>query len=71
LRIVTLIFGIIIAAAGGVIAYRALFIEPSAAVVITSTDVREVQNWWKVVGGILMLLVGAFLAFLAARRRSR
>jgi hypothetical protein len=71
LRLILLIFGIIIAAAGGVIAYRALFIEPSAAVVITSTDVREVQNWWKALGGILMLLAGAGLAIFAARRRSR
>jgi hypothetical protein len=71
LRLIALIFGVLIAALGGVIAYRALFIEPSAAVVITSTDVREVQNWWKVVGGVLMLLVGAALAILAARRPSR
>jgi hypothetical protein len=69
MRVVAIIFGIIIAAAGGVLAYRALFIEPSAAVVITNTDVHEVQNWWKAAGGILMLLVGASLAFLALRRR--
>jgi hypothetical protein len=71
LRIIALIFSIVIAALGGVIAYRALFLEPSAAVVITSTDVREVQNWWKAAGGILMLLVGAALAIRAARRPSR
>ncbi|HEX8177265.1 MAG TPA: hypothetical protein VF543_19410 [Pyrinomonadaceae bacterium] len=71
MRIIALIFSIVIAALGGVIAYRALFLEPSAAVVITSTDVREVQNWWKAAGGILMLLVGAALAIRAARRPSR
>ncbi|HKS27849.1 MAG TPA: hypothetical protein VJS44_08525 [Pyrinomonadaceae bacterium] len=71
MRLVALIFGILLAAAGGVIAYRALFIEPSAAVVITSTDVREVQNWWKAALGIVMLLVGAGLAILSARRPSR
>ncbi|HYO90644.1 MAG TPA: hypothetical protein VEQ40_03380 [Pyrinomonadaceae bacterium] len=71
MRLIALIFGIVMAALGGVIAYRALFIEPSAAVVITSTDVREVQNWWKAALGILMLLVGAALALMAARRPSR
>jgi hypothetical protein len=69
MRVIALICGLVLAAAGGVIAYRALFIEPSAAVVITDTDVRELQNWWKAAGGILMLLVGASLAFLSARRR--
>jgi hypothetical protein len=71
MKLIALILGIVIAAAGGVIAYRALFIEPSAAVVITNTDVREVQNWWKAAAGILMLLGGAALALLAARRPSR
>ena len=69
MRAVALIVGIIIAAVGGVLAYRALFIEPSAALVITSTDVHELKNWWKAAGGILMLLVGASTAFLAFRRR--
>lgn len=69
LRVVAFIFGLVMAAAGGVMAYRALFIEPSAALVITNTDVHEVQNWWKAAGGILMLLIGASLAFLAARKR--
>lgn len=71
MRLIALILGIIMAAVGGVIAYRAIFIEPSAAVVITSTDVREVQNWWKAAAGILMLLAGAALAILSARRPSR
>jgi hypothetical protein len=69
LRIIALIAGIIVAAAGGVIAYRALFIEPSTALVITSTDVHEVKDWWKAAGGILMLLFGASTALLAIRRR--
>ena len=69
MRALALIVGIIIAAVGGVIAYRALFIEPSTAVVITSTDVHELKNWWKAAGGLLMLLVGASTAILAIRRR--
>jgi hypothetical protein len=69
MRVVALILGILIAALGGVIAYRALFLEPGTALVITSTDIHEVKNWWKAAGGILLLLVGASTAFLAARRR--
>jgi len=57
-----------IAAAGGVIAYRALFLEPSTAVLVTETGVRELPNTMKVIGGLAMLLVGAALAFFGARR---
>jgi hypothetical protein len=70
LRVIAFIFGIIIAAAGGVLAYRALFIHPSADFIITNTgSIHEVQTWWKAAGGILMVLLGAALAFLSARRR--
>ena len=68
MKIIFLIVGLLIAAAGGVIAYRALFLEPSAAVVITETDVRELPNTLRVAGGIAMLVVGAALAFFGARR---
>ncbi len=69
LKIIAIIFGIVIAAVGGVIAYRALYLEPSSAVVITETEVRELPNTARVVGGIAMLAIGAMVAFLAARRR--
>jgi hypothetical protein len=68
LRIIGIILGIVVAAIGGVIAYRALFLEPSAAVVITETEVRELPNTARVVGGIAMLAIGAMVAFLAARK---
>jgi hypothetical protein len=68
-RIIGLITGIVIAAVGGVIAYRALFLEPSAAVVVTNTDIREVPNTLRVAGGIIMLIAGMALAFFAARRK--
>jgi len=71
LRIIGIIFGIIIASIGGVIAYRALFLEPSSAVVITETEVRELPNTARVVGGMALLVIGVALAFFAARRRSR
>jgi hypothetical protein len=69
MRIIAFIVGVAIAATGGVIAYRALFLEPSAAVVITKTDVREVPNTLRVASGLVMLAIGAGLAFLAARRK--
>ncbi|MFN2511787.1 MAG: hypothetical protein ABR568_10135 [Pyrinomonadaceae bacterium] len=71
MRILGIIFGIVVAAIGGVIAYRALFLEPSSAVVITETDIREVPNTARVIGGMVLLVIGAAVAFFAARRRSR
>jgi hypothetical protein len=58
------------AAIGGVILYRALFLEPSSAVIVTETEVRELPNTARVFGGIALLVIGASVAFLAARRRS-
>ena len=71
MRIVGIILGIAIATVGGVIAYRALYLEPSSAVVLTETDVRELPNTARVIGGMALLVIGAALAFFAARRRSR
>ncbi|MDX6613616.1 MAG: hypothetical protein QOD75_2802 [Blastocatellia bacterium] len=68
MKAIFLIIGLLVAAAGGVIAYRALFIEPAAAVVITEAHVRELPNTLRVAGGIAMLVVGAALAFFGARR---
>ena len=70
MRILAIIVGIVTAAGGGVIAYRALFLEPSSAVVITNTEVREIPNTLRVVGGLALLAIGASLAFFAGRRRS-
>ena len=71
MRIIAFILGLAIATTGGVIAYRALFLEPPAAVVITSTNVRELPSTLRVGGGLIMLLAGASLAFFAARRPRR
>jgi hypothetical protein len=68
-RVIALIIGLAVAVAGGVIAYRALFLEPSTAIVVTSTDVRELPSTSRVIGGILMLVAGMALAFYAARRK--
>jgi hypothetical protein len=68
LRPIVVIFGIVLAAVGGVIAYRAVFLEPSAVVVISNTGVRELPNTFRLVEGIVLLIVGAAIAFTAARR---
>ena len=70
MRPIAIILGVAIAAVGGVITYRALFLEPTAALVITDTEVRELPNTLRVIGGIALLVIGASLAFLAGRRRS-
>ena len=69
MRPVAIIFGVVIAAVGGVIAYRAYFLDPAAAVVISESGVRELPDTFRVVAGMLMLVIGAFIAFTAARRK--
>ena len=69
LRIIAIVFGIVIAAVGGVVAYRAYFLEPSAAVIITNTDVREIPDTFRVVSGMVLLIVGAAVAYTAALRK--
>lgn len=71
LRPVLVIVGIVLAAVGGVIAYRAFFLEPTAAVVISNEGVRELPNTFRTVGGLALLIVGALLAFTAALRKPR
>jgi len=70
-RIILVIFGIVLGAVGGVIAYRAYFLEPTAAIVISNEGIRELPNTFRIVGGLLLLLVGAGLAFTAGVRKPR
>jgi hypothetical protein len=71
MKTVALILGLAVAAWGGVITYRALFLEPGATAIInTGTGaVHEYPNLSRVVIGLLMLIVGICLAFYAARRK--
>ena len=69
LRAIAVILGIVIAAVGGVIAYRAYFLEPSAAVIISERGVRELPDTYRTIEGIVLLIFGATMAFFAARRR--
>jgi hypothetical protein len=69
MRIVIFIIGVLVAALGGVMAYRALFLEPDTTIVITNTNVHQYPNTLRVLGGLLLLIIGAGIAFLGARRR--
>ena len=71
LRLIVTVLGIVLAAVGGVIAYRALFLDPASAVVLSSEGVRELPDTFRVVGGIALLIVGAAMAFTTALRRPK
>jgi hypothetical protein len=66
-----LIVGLLLATVGGVITYRALYLEPRSSVVITNTDIRELPNYTRVVGGALLFVGGTALALFAAVRKVR
>lgn len=69
LKPIIVIVGIIVSALGGVIAYRALFLEPSVGVVITNTEIRELPNYTRIVGGTVLLIAGAVIAFFTAIKK--
>jgi formate hydrogenlyase subunit 3/multisubunit Na+/H+ antiporter MnhD subunit len=69
LRIITFISGVLIASVGGVILYRTLYVEPRSTVVITESSIRELPNYLHIAGGIIMLIIGAVLAFYSGRTR--
>ena len=69
LRAIAIILGIVIAAVGGVIAYRAYFLEPATAVIISERGVRELPNTYRTIEGLVLLVLGGVMAFYAARRK--
>ena len=69
LRVILIIFGIVSAAVGGVVAYRAYYLAPPEAIVITDSGVREVPDYFRIVGGLILLLVGAAIAYTSAVRK--
>jgi len=69
MKALLLIVGIMLATAGGVITYRALYVEPRSAVVITATEIRQLPNYTRVVGGALLFVGGTALALYAAVRK--
>lgn len=71
MKTLLLILGILIATAGGVITYRALYIEPKSTVVITESGIRQLPDQARVIGGALMFVGGSALALFAVARRRR
>ena len=71
MKALLLILGVLVATAGGVITYRALYVEPKSAVVITETGIRQIPDQARVVGGALMFVGGSALALFAATRRAK
>jgi hypothetical protein len=69
MRNLIILLGIVLAAAGGVIAYRAFFLEPATAVVISNEGIGEVPNTFRIMGGVALLIIGAALAFVTAVRK--
>ena len=69
MKALLLIIGIMLAVVGGVITYRALYVDAKSAVVITDTDIRELPNYTRVVGGALLFVGGTALALYAATRK--
>ena len=68
-RAIIILVGLALAAAGGTVAYRAAFVEPSTAIVISEEGIDERPNTPRIVGGLALAFLGAGLAFYAARRR--
>jgi hypothetical protein len=71
MKALLLIIGILLATIGGVITYRALYVEPKTAVIVTDTEIRQLPNYTRVVGGALLFVGGTALALFAATRRAR
>jgi hypothetical protein len=69
MKALLLIVGIMLATAGGVVTYRALYVEPKSAVVITESEIRQLPNYTRVVGGALLFVGGTALALYAAVRK--
>jgi len=69
MKALLLIVGIMLATIGGVITYRALYVEPKSAVVITETEIRQLPNYARVVGGALLFVGGTALALFAVRKK--
>lgn len=69
MKALLLIIGIMLAATGGVITYRALYTEPKSTIVISDAGVRELPNRTRVVGGAVLFVGGTALALYAAIRK--
>ncbi|HZN08912.1 MAG TPA: hypothetical protein VFB65_19115 [Pyrinomonadaceae bacterium] len=72
MKTLLLIVGMLAATAGGVITYRALYVEPRSAVVITDEgDIRQLPNYTRVIGGALLFVGGSALALYSTVRKAK
>ena len=71
MKTILLIVGIMVATAGGVITYRALYVEPKSVLITGEGDVSERPNYTRVIGGALLLVGGAALALHSAVRKAK
>lgn len=71
MKALLLIIGVLLATAGGVMAYRALYVEPRSTVVISDSGIRRLPDQARVIGGTLLFVGGSALAIYAATRRAR
>ncbi len=62
MKIILLLVGILLATAGGVIIYRALYLDPRSGVEITEKGVRELPNYARILGGAVLLVGGTAIA---------
>jgi hypothetical protein len=69
MKIIGFIVGIFIAAAGGVFVYRALFLDASSGYIVTETEVHQLPSTARVIGGSILILLGAAIAFFSLKRR--
>jgi hypothetical protein len=69
MKTILLIVGILIATAGGVITYRALYLEPKSAVLITESEIKDLPDYTRVITGTLLFVGGSALALYAAVRK--
>jgi hypothetical protein len=70
-KVLLLIVGMIVATAGGVVTYRALYLEPKSAVISETGSIRQIPNQARVVSGALLFIGGSALALYAATRKIR
>ncbi len=72
MRVAAFLIGVVLAAVGGAVAYRALFLDPSPAFIVTDAGrVREMPDMLRVLGGLALLLLGAAIAFFGALWRRK
>jgi hypothetical protein len=69
MKVIGFTLGIFIAAVGGVFVYRALFLDASTSYIVTQTEVHKLPSTVRVIGGSILILLGAAIAFISLKRK--